>query len=981
MMAWGGDMPRNNKTVYSIPAGEPFLESLIAGLKKLSPQELQSAVILLPTRRACNTLRDKFMAQHSSASAMLLPAIRQLSAIDEDELIVTADPELAQAVLAIPQAISPMRRRLLLTKLILSRKEPDVSHTQAFLLAGDLGHLLDQVLIENCDFKNLETLVSGKELSAHWEKIVKFLSIITDVWPKILAEDGMIETVDRRKRLIELQIQHWQKKIPQHYVIAAGSTGSHPSTTQLLKAIAAMPKGAVILPGVDAVLDEPSWNSLGPSHPQYLLKKLLNNLDVERADVLLWDGASYVLSPRAHFLSEVMRPAEHSDNWEHLNETFGNTAPWQGLQNLTAEHEQDEAMLAAIMLRETLEHPTKTAALITPDRSHAMRVATLLRRWNIVVDDSAGLPLSQTSLASFITLILQLPRQELAPSDLMAFLKHPLTSLGFSREVCLRLARELEVTFFRKQICGRGFATWKKLLPSDHPCAELLQRLSDECSKLTNLHDDKPLLEWLDIHLALGTKWCKGPLWQGVEGEALASYIDKLRSNCSGYTCSFEDYTGIFVQGLRQETLRTHYGQHPRLHIFGLIEARMMSFDHIVLAGLNEGTWPETPTQDPWMAPFMRVEFGLPSPDQHIGQTAHDFVQLAAQKNVTMLRSLRSGVTPTNPSRWLLRLQAILKMLGHDDALNTTIPWHEWTKGMDVVADINPCTAPAAKVAINAMPKRISATDVELWIRDPYAYYAKNVLRLRASNDLDAELTAMERGNIFHTALDTWATTYPTTWPVAAKQTFIDLLESGFATHGTNADEWHMMVPRIKHLAEEVWKFEYDRRQKVISFHSEIKGEAALTIGEYQPVLHAKADRIDVLRDGSLHITDYKTGEPPTKNLVETALKPQLLVESIIATHHGFKGIDASHVSLVGYVKISEGEKLLDDKTPLSLAAETVATIHYPGLMNFIAAFLENDALFHSAPRPSLLSPSPDYARLARVAEWSKGEIAQEDAG
>ncbi|MBY0428537.1 MAG: PD-(D/E)XK nuclease family protein [Alphaproteobacteria bacterium] len=974
-------MPRLNKTVYSIPAGEPFLETLIAGLKKLSPYELQSAIILLPTRRACNTLRDKFMAQQSDGGAMLLPAIRQLSAIDEDELIVTADPELAQAVLAIPPAISPMRRRLLLTKLILSRKEPDVSHTQAFLLAGDLGHLLDQVLIENCDFKNLEPLVNGKELSAHWEKIVKFLSIITEVWPKILAEDGLIETVDRRKRLIELQIQHWQKKIPQHYVIAAGSTGSHPSTTQLLKAIAAMPKGAVILPGVDTVLDEPSWNALGPSHPQYLLKKLLKNLDVERGDVLTWGASSHELSPRAHFLSEVMRPAEFSEQWEGLHKTFADVTPLEGLQYLTAEHEQEEAMLVAIMLRETLEHPTKTAAMITPDRSLAMRVATILRRWNVVVDDSAGLPLSQTSLASFMTLLLKLPQSELKPSDLMAFLKHPLTSVGMPREACLRLARELEATFFRKQICGHGIATWKSLLPGDHTCAGLLQTLLEECSKLTNLHEDRPLLEWLELHPALASAWCRGSLWQGVEGEALSIYIDKLRANCSGYTCSFEDYIGIFTQGLRSETLRAHYGQHPRLHIFGLIEARMLSFDHIVLAGLNEGTWPEIPAQDPWMAPFMRVEFGLPNPDQHLGQTAHDFVQLAAQKKVTLLRSLRNGVTPTNPSRWLLRLQAILKMLDQMDALNPTTPWHEWVRAMDAVADITPCAAPEVKVPISAMPARISATDVELWIRDPYAYYAKNILRLRASNDLDAELTAMERGNIFHTVLDTLTTTYANTWPLTAQQTFIDLLADGFAKHGTSSDEWHVMLSRIKHLAEEVWKFEHDRRQKVISFHSEIKGETPLDMGDYQPILHAKADRVDVLRDGSLHITDYKTGEPPTKTMVESALKPQLLVESIIATNHGFKGIDASYVSMIGYVKIGEGEKLLDDKTPLPLAEDIVQAVHQPGLMNFIAAFLEKDALFHSTPRPSLLSPSPDYARLARVAEWSKGEIAQEDAG
>ena len=972
-------MPHANKTIYSIPAGEAFLECLMVGLKQLPPHELQSALILLPTRRACNALRDKFL-EYQKSGAALLPTIRQLSAIDEDELIISADAELAQAVLDIPPAISPMRRRLLLTKLILSRKEPDVSHTQAFLLAGDLGHLLDQVLIENCDFKNLEMLVE-KELASHWQKIVTFLSIITDAWPAILAEEGLIETVDRRKRLIALQIQHWQKNIPQHHVIAAGSTGSHPSTTDLLKTIAVMPNGAVILPGLDTMLDEPSWEELNPTHPQYLLKKLLKNLDVERGDVMPWGTASHAPTPRADFLSQIMRPAEQCDDWEHLKHTFTDASALHGMQSLTADHEQDEAMLAALMLRETLEHPTRTAALITPDRSLAIRVATLLRRWNVVVDDSAGLPLSQTSLAGYMMLLLELPRHDLKPSDLMAFLKHPLTSLGLGRETCLQLARDLEITFFRKHICGHGVATWLELLPREHASAGILKTIAAELSKLPDLNEEKPLAHWLELHLALAAMWCKGSLWQGVEGEALSEYIDKLRAHSAGYTCSFEDYVGIFTGGLRQETLRMHYGQHPRLHILGLIEARMLSFDTIILAGLNEGTWPETPQQDPWMAPFMRVTFGLPSPDQHIGQTAHDFVQLAAQHNVTLLRSERNGVTPTNPSRWLLRLQAILKMLGQDDALVPTLPWKQWAKSIDTVGDIDPCAPPAVTVGIVSMPTRISATDVELWIRDPYAYYAKNILKLRPLHELDAELSAMERGNIFHTVLDTLAKTYAKHWPPEARQTFINLLQEGFSNHGVTNDEWHIMQPRIHHLANEVWLFERERRAVVAAFYSEIRGETQLNIGDYLPVLHAKADRIDVLHDGTLHITDYKTGEPPTQVQVEAALKPQLLVEAIIAANKGFKDITATYASLLGYVKISEGEKLLHPKTPMKLDKDLVVNEHQAGLINFIATFLEKDALFHSAPRPSLLEPSPDYARLARVAEWSKGEIAQEDAG
>lgn len=972
-------MPPKNKTIYNIPAGEPFLENLVAGLRKLPPEEFQSAVILLPTRRACNALRDLFLMQQGDG-AMLLPAIRQLSAVDEDELLLSPDAELAKAALDIPAAISPMRRRLLLTQLIMARKEPDVSHTQAFLLAGDLGRLMDQALIENCDFKNLANLVQEKELARHWETIVKFLDVVTEAWPKILEENNAIEMVDRRKRLIALQIEHWKNNPPRHAIIAAGSTGSHPSTADLLQTIAALPMGAVILPGLDTALDEASWNALSETHPQYLLKKLITKLNVERGDVANWHDATKTSQQRQHFLSEIMRPAEHSDDWEYVSKTFAGVQPWQGMQSLAAAHDQDEAQLAALILRHALETPDETAALVTPDRSLAVRVATQLRRWDVVVDDSAGTPLSETQLAAYFTLLLQLPRHDLKPSDVMAFLKHPLTSLGLSREECLSLAREMETDFFRQQICGHGIGTWLSIMPANKPYAVLLQAIRKGISEITGIKPVKPFSYWLDMHLALAKAWSKNDLWQGEEGEVLSQYMDGLRAHSQHYACCFEDYVGIFQAGLHQETVRLRYGQHPRIHILGLIEARMLSFDHVILAGLNEGTWPETPALDPWMSTAMRKTFGLPSPDQHIGQTAHDFIQLAAQKNITLLRSERSGVTPTNPSRWLLRLQAVLNMLGAEHALTPALPLHEWAKTLDAVDDVAPCDAPAVSVSPASLPPRLSATDIELWVRDPYAFYAKRVLGIHALKELDAELSAMDRGNIFHSVLDALAKTYPSNWPSDAKHAFVQLIGQGFLKHGVSADEVHLMQPRLALLAHEVWEYERERRAKVTAFFAETRGETKLTIQDYNPVIHAKADRIDVLRDNTVHISDYKTGQMPTQAQVESALKPQLLVEAMIAANKGFPDVAQTGVSKVGYVQITEGNNLLYPKTPLDLNADAIAE-HQNGLTAFIEAFLQKNALFHSAPRQNVLEPSPDYARLARVAEWSKGEIEQEDAG
>jgi len=355
-------------------------------------------------------------------------------------------------------------------------------------------------------------------------------------------------------------------------------------------------------------------------------------------------------------------------------------------------------------------------------------------------------------------------------------------------------------------------------------------------------------------------------------------------------------------------------------------------------------------------------------------------VQLAAQSNVMLLRSERQGETPTNPSRWLLRLQAVLKMLGAPNALNPQEPWHEWAALLDAVDVIEPCEAPAITVDPLALPSELSATNIELWMRDPYAFYAKTVLRLRALHDLDAEMTAMDRGNIFHDVLDTLAKTYPDHWPIEAQQRFIDLMKEGFAKHGSCDAEIHMMQPRLAVLAHNLWEFESERRAEITAFYSEKRGEMRLALNNYQPLLQAKADRIDLLPDDTLQISDYKTGKSPSQLEVKHALKPQLLVEAIIAANKGFSGLSHSKTSKVGYIDIGEGDKLLNDKKPIALSEGEIETVHQPGLMDFINTYLEEGTLYHSVPRPTLLTPAQDYARLARVAEWSKGEIEQEDA-
>ena len=170
-------------------------------------------------------------------------------------------------------------------------------------------------------------------------------------------------------------------------------------------------------------------------------------------------------------------------------------------------------------------------------------------------------------------------------------------------------------------------------------------------------------------------------LWKGDAGEAAANLIEELML-AAPYLSNMkaDQYPALFDQFMAGVTVRLKYGQHPRLNIWGPLEARLQHADLMILSGLNEGSWPPDPAVDPWLSRPMRKEFGLPSLEQKIGLSAHDFVQTASAGNVVITRSEKPDGTPTIKSRWLSRLHAIT---GHYTNDVDAQKWINWFKLLD----------------------------------------------------------------------------------------------------------------------------------------------------------------------------------------------------------------------------------------------------------------------------------------------------------
>src|SRR5271169_4074126 len=468
--------------LYTIAPDRPFLATLAAGLLDIAgddPLALPRVTVLLPTRRAVRALREAFLRVlpdgRDAGTPLLLPRIRPIGDLDSDELSLV-EGVANDGDLVVPPAIPELRRRLLLTRLVLEwgkrgGRDPLLLPGQAAALAASLARFLDTMATEGASFGRLAGLVPA-DMAEHWQIVRTFLQILPDSWPGILAAEGALDPADRRNRLLAQQAAAWRRSPPRDPVIAAGLTGGIPAMTELISAVAALDCGTVILPGFDRFCDPAQWAAIeaDEAHPQHLMATLLKALGLAPADVREWEVSpareASPRAPRLRLVSEAMRPAAATEAWRDLAPLPADTLG--GIRRYDCAGAHEEALTVALLLRRKLETPGATAALVTPDRELARRVAAELRRWDIAIDDSAGLPLNRPLPGAFLRLVLELAESGLAPVPLLAALKHPLAAGGLDPAVFRRRVRRLE-----KAILGPrpapGFAGLRSALGDGKP--------------------------------------------------------------------------------------------------------------------------------------------------------------------------------------------------------------------------------------------------------------------------------------------------------------------------------------------------------------------------------------------------------------------------------------------------------------------------------------------------------------------------------
>lgn len=1039
--------------VLSIAAADSFLlrlvQSLIDGhlINGFSldddPSDLGKVIFYVPTRRTADALRVTLMdlMRKRGVPSVILPRIQVIGDVDEDILPLKVAAGGDDGFWHLPQAMDDLHRRLTMTQLVhywsqsyareVLQLSPDqelhVSATpsDAAYLAIDLLSLIDAVHREGSNWQRLDELVP-EDYSAFWQKSLEFLKIATSQWPNILEATGQVDPVKRRNAVLDLEI----KAIAVHDgpVIAAGSTGSIPATAALLAAVARHPRGALVLPGLDFHLDEASWQSLGmlhpeegqvppvAGHPQFNLKQLLDRLQISREDVRALSSLSPALQTREMLVSEALRPAESTDLWASRLAGLSDDArseATQGIAIAEADGEQEEARIAALALREILDGGDMKAALVTPDRALARRVLLELKRWNIEVEDTAGMPLGETPPALLLRLMVECLTSRFDPVRLLALLKHPLASFGMDRGDVRQAARFLELELLRGPRLGSGLAPLSEefakreheaLANAEMPearardwscAANLLKQLEKALAPLVSLTASEeaahPFPVWLEAIIASleavamekasedNADGSPARLYDKEAGRMLRDFFDRsLSAGADGTLLALDDLAPFLVAMMSGQTVRDLSSGTPRLQLLGTLEARLMDVDRVVIGGLNEGSWPGDIKGDAWLSRPMRAGMKLEPPERRIGLAAHDFAQSMGRAEVVLLRARKMGGEPTVPSRWLQRLEAVAGEAQVKAMHQRGQVYQDWARQLDAPEQSRSIPRPAPTPPLEMRPRRLSVTEIETWVRDPYALYAKHVLGLRALDEIGAPPGGAEKGSIIHDILADFAKDWHRPFDEAAYGRLIEIGKEAFTRLDNFPDVQAFWWPRFERIAHwYVFDWEAPRGSEVAGRHAEVSGKIELSMPGGNFELRGRADRLDVMHGDTLSILDFKTGTPPSAKQVIPGFAPQLALEGYMAKLGGFDAISRGvEISDMAWVQLSGGREPGKVKSGIerTYAAEDIVELIGKRLLALIVAYDDPSRAYLSRARPMFERFESPYDHLARVKEWSMQE-------
>jgi ATP-dependent helicase/nuclease subunit B len=595
-------------------------------------------------------------------------------------------------------------------------------------------------------------------------------------------------------------------------------------------------------------------------------------------------------------------------------------------------NEIEESNVVGLIIRESLQHAVKPIAVVTSDRQMVRRVKQSLKRWDIAVDDTTDdFLLDAPATKLFLLLYQLLASKECNLVQMLAVLKHPMCIYNSHPEL-----DHINCSKLRKPVPYKSFAEFFASFTEKSDLIEELKKLflpwhGNSLEEIARQHWE------LFNKIYLGTK-------QEQEYLILEQYNNDFEAVVQGRDIKVEHYYPLMQHLLATYNYRKEGEFIGDVVIITAQEARLHKFAKVILMGANEGQFPYIKQEGTLIGFSGERELGFESIDDKINEARKDFNEILANPDLVITRSLFKSNKERLPCRFLEFIE-----IKHE---NKYLLWLNKLKEMELV--LSP--RPSPKVPLKLRPAKISVSAIEKLMRDPYAYYAEYILKLKPFDEVAVEVSHREFGIWVHEFLK------ENEAHVFSREKYVQACSNFFASKlKQKPRQTEFWLHHVAKIASWVWELDHARTSNVQCNH-EIYGELFLAGIKVSAI----ADRIDIDENDAV-VIDFKTGAIPAESKIKEGLFPQLPIEALILAEGGFKfaQLEGKNIILKYLQLTGKGEeigKISQVKYNLSEVKNNLQSLLH-------RYFREAQPFFASAEQDDS-GKTRKFKQLSRLDEW-----------
>lgn len=889
----------------------------------------EKTILFLPTKRAAAYI-EKALDSHPNRH------IVQYFCLGDIHLDWLQKLNVPKNLWPTEKCLSSDKRQFLLTQLIenypcqwIKGETQTPSFATAYQLAEELSYLLDQFYREQIYPVKFQELIPIS-FAQHWQHHLGFLQLINEYWPEILREQHMIDRIPYEQKILQAIQVAWQQNQPDARVILAGSSLSQPMIQNFAEVISSLERGQIFFCGGVTAKED----GLEAYHPFANIQKF------SRTKQLIGDNSSSVKGQWLQGFIDKKTPITPPDDLDLT--ILESTDIFQEAQQI-------------VQLIEGWQTQNHTVNIVTNNSVLVSYILQLAEEKKVNIENLTGVSLAKQDLFQYMQLLLEVVHDEFSPVAFLAFLKHPLTA--FDEDNAQELIEHLEKKYLRGPKIKSGLEALTELVRQDAELLQLIASLKAKFQPFVHLTERKKPAseEWIQAHFLLAELL--------IDGNIDLPQEDLLEAFGEQHF-TFAEYRFLFDVFGQKNQIKSEHDMTAPIQILSPMNARLKHADKIIMADLNEGSWPQIRSFDPWLNQFMAQKIGLLSLEKSLGLSLLDFTYLLGANQVYLTRAKKDleGAT-THMSRWLKRLEWYCEVTGFELKKQAVI-------AQQTEVSFQPIKPPNPTPIISARPTKYSVTKIEKLMRDPYAFYAEKILELRPLAELEEDPGLANYGQMVHAVLEKFFAKYPSDLPDDAEAQLFTMAEKMFVRFKAWPQLWAFWWPRLKQTLHWVLQQEiplHDRKRYV-----EIEGVLSFEIEDQDYRLYAKADRIDLIGTGGAQIIDYKTGSLPSKKEMDAGFSPQLPLEAALYFHKAFdlEESDSSDVITLSFYRL-RGDHIAGEIKDYIVTRE-VCEKALQGCKNLIAHFTQQENGYPCQPTPELAPTYSDYDHLARIEEWNK---------